>query len=73
MLFEEANTDLRALGERLFALIRQQGGGVPKLMGEWYQSKIQGMPVLYFRFIGNRASIYPKNSIYTATRWHNVF
>ncbi len=73
MLIDDINADLRVLGESLFALVRELGGGRPTLSADWYRTEIAGAPALYFRFIGNRARIYPKNSVHLATQWRAGF
>ncbi|MBK9131553.1 MAG: hypothetical protein IPM20_07985 [Gammaproteobacteria bacterium] len=73
MLIDDANADLRAFGESLFTLVSQLGGGQPTSSADWYRTEIAGAPALYFRFIGNRARTYPKNSVHLSTQWRAGF
>ena len=69
MLLEETSQALRALGERLFALVEELSGARPVPSGYWYKAEVAGGPALWFRFVGPRARTYPKNSILLVTKW----
>lgn len=69
MLLEKTSQALRALGERLFALVEKLSGESPVLSSDWYQAKVVGGPALWFRFVGPSARTYPKNSILLVTKW----
>jgi hypothetical protein len=73
MLIEDANADLKSLGESLFSFVHELGGGRPTQSADWYRTDILAVPALYFRFIGNRARTYPKNSVHLATQWRAGF
>ena len=72
MLLEETSPELRALGERLFALVEELSGSRLAPSGDWYRTEVAGSPALWFRFVGRRARKYPKNSVHLATEWSDA-
>jgi len=74
MTFDETSGDLRALGERLYYLIRQLDNQTRiYCSGGFYHASSASGNWVDLRFIGERARKYPRNSVHLSARRHDDF
>ncbi|HEX2189195.1 MAG TPA: hypothetical protein VHG51_09880 [Longimicrobiaceae bacterium] len=73
MQLERTSSALRALGERLFALIEDLGGRPPRLLKDgWYSAGSEAGVFLYLYFVETRSVDRPP-LVRLSTRWDDSF
>ena len=71
MRYEDTGGSLRALCDRLFAVVEDLSGERPQPDKDyvWYRAQVNGKAFVYLRVIGKRARTFPPNSVHLAAEW----